>query len=237
MRTILIRFLRGSAALGFALLLGALAAHGAQAAEPGFIALAADRGFQGNEEIRDAFDAFTAGRNAELVFATDARTREALDRALAKLAERGAKRALVLPVFLSTSDPQLQHVKELLATPVLPVSFARPFGESYLAVEALAERLRPIRDPARTRLATWREDWPEKREPWVRAVRDMIEEAGRDGGRALVIPARTNGRGPERRFLDGMKFELGEGFAPHPLFVRWFEQQVQAGAAKLRVSP
>jgi sirohydrochlorin ferrochelatase len=83
------------------------------------------------------------------------------------------------------------------------------------------------------RHATWREDWPDKRAPWIQRVRDMVQEAGKDGGRAIVIPARTNGTGPERRFLEGLSFELGEGFAPHPLFTRWFEQQVQAGAAAL----
>jgi hypothetical protein len=55
--------------------------------------------------------------------------------------------------------------------------------------------------------ATWREDWPDKRAPWIERVRAMVDEAGRDGGRAIVIPARTNGTGPERRFLEGQRFE------------------------------
>lgn len=83
------------------------------------------------------------------------------------------------------------------------------------------------------RYATWREDWPDKRASWIQRVRDMVQEAQKDGGRAIVIPARTNGTGPERRFLEGLTFDLGEGFAPHPLFQRWFEQQVQAGTAAL----
>ncbi|MBI2315801.1 MAG: hypothetical protein HYU75_01860 [Betaproteobacteria bacterium] len=62
----------------------------------------------------------------------------------------------------------------------------------------------------------------------------MVMEAGRDGGRALVIPARTNGRGPEQAFLEGLTFDLGEGFAPHPLFLRWVEAQVEAGTSVLR---
>lgn len=534
----------------------------ARASDPGFVAVAADRGFQGNEEIRDAFDAFAAGRNAELVFATDARTRETLDRAFSRLAERGAKHVVVLPVFMSAADPKFLQVKALLSTPPQPVTFARPFGESYLAVEALADRLRTVRgrgqtgivvagygadgagsrqrltrdwqriadraadgfgfarvqsivwddgkvpereakraesrrllgqavqgsgrvavvpfhfgrrldgmmsydaelkqalstgaefvthgpgpeallatwmvreanrrsvleprdigvillahgsdfhwnetmrqavqpletryrveyvfsmadqplverairrlenrgaraavivrvfgledsfkadvermigadiegdravstkaihahhaghghagshgqeDPASSpparirsplpmatvggvgahplfaqalleraralsreprsetliltahgagedsrneqwlkilgevaaqmkaggmpfrdiRFATWREDWPDKRAPWVKAVRAMVEEAGRNGGRALVIPARTNGRGPERTLLEGMEYDLGEGFAPHPLFARWFQAQVEDGMAALRDS-
>jgi sirohydrochlorin ferrochelatase len=84
------------------------------------------------------------------------------------------------------------------------------------------------------RHATWREDWPDKRGPWIKAVREMVEEARRDGGRAIVIPARTNGTGPERRFLEGLSYELGEGFAPHPLFVRWVEQQVDLGISTYR---
>jgi hypothetical protein len=75
--------------------------------------------------------------------------------------------------------------------------------------------------------ATWREDWPEKRVPAVEKVRSLVQEASGDGGRALVLPARTLGQGPECRLLEGLTFELGEGFAPHPLFARWAEQQVE----------
>lgn len=75
------------------------------------------------------------------------------------------------------------------------------------------------------RVATWREDWPDKREPWVARVRAWVEEAGRDG-EVIVIPARTNGTGPEATLLNGLNFRLGTGFAPHPLFARWVEEQV-----------
>lgn len=75
------------------------------------------------------------------------------------------------------------------------------------------------------RVATWREDWPDKREPWVTLVRGWVEEAGRDGD-VIVIPARTNGTGPEAKLLDGLNYRLGTGFAPHPLFARWVDEQV-----------
>lgn len=84
------------------------------------------------------------------------------------------------------------------------------------------------------RVATWREDWPEKRREWIEKVRQLVEEATRDGGRAIVIPARTNGQGREREFLAGLTFELGEGFAPHPLFARWLEQEIGEGTSALR---
>lgn len=82
------------------------------------------------------------------------------------------------------------------------------------------------------RVATWREDWPEKREPNIREIRDMVEEAGKDGGRAIVIPARTTGQGSEEEFLSGLEYDLGSGFAPHPLFVQWVDEQIKTGLAQ-----
>lgn len=86
------------------------------------------------------------------------------------------------------------------------------------------------------RTGTWREDWPDKRTPEVAAIRRVVEEAARDGGRALVIPARTAAQGNEREFLKGLDFELGTGFAPHPLFARWVEEKIREAAARLQVS-
>lgn len=47
-------------------------------------------------------------------------------------------------------------------------------------------------------VGTWREDWPEKRKPWVKKIRAMVTEANKQGGTAIVIPARTTGTGPEK---------------------------------------
>lgn len=106
-------------------------------------------------------------------------------------------------------------------------------NERWLRVlESLAAKMRAaggaeFRD---IRLATWREDWPEKRGPWVERVRAWVEEAGRDGT-AIVIPARTTSTGPEARLLSGLDYRLGSGFAPHPLFARWVEEQVRLALA------
>lgn len=86
------------------------------------------------------------------------------------------------------------------------------------------------------RVATWREDWPDKREPWVARVRGWVEQAGKDGD-VIVIPARTNSIGPEATLLSGLKFRLGSGFAPHPLFARWVEEQVKQALANGAASP
>ncbi|KXK43708.1 sirohydrochlorin chelatase [Nitrosomonas europaea] len=79
------------------------------------------------------------------------------------------------------------------------------------------------------KVATWREDWPDKRAPWVKKVRAMVTEASKQGDRVIVIPARTTSVGPEKRFLAGLEFELGEGFAPHPLFTQWVDEQIRQG--------
>lgn len=86
------------------------------------------------------------------------------------------------------------------------------------------------------RTGTWREDWPDKRAPEVAALRSMVEEASREGGQAIVIPARTTAQGAEREFLKGLTFELGTGFAPHPLFARWVEEKIREGASALGVA-
>lgn len=83
------------------------------------------------------------------------------------------------------------------------------------------------------KFATWREDWPDKRGEWIAKVRDMVKEAGKNNGTAIVIPARTNAVGPEDEFLEGLDYKLGRGFAPHPLFAHWMETQILDGNAKL----
>lgn len=82
---------------------------------------------------------------------------------------------------------------------------------------------------------TWREDWPKQRESAIARLRGIVAEAGGGDGTALVIPARTNGRGPEERFLAGLDFRLAEGFAPHPLFAEWIARQVESGRDRLHV--
>lgn len=106
-------------------------------------------------------------------------------------------------------------------------------------LESIADKMRANGGAAfrEIRVATWREDWPDKREPWVARVRGWVEQAGRDGG-VIVIPARTNGTGPEAKLLTGLDYRMGAGFAPHPLFARWVEEQVlQALDSRLSAGP
>lgn len=74
----------------------------------------------------------------------------------------------------------------------------------------------------------WREDWPDLRDMHIENVRNMVKEAGEDGGTAIVIPARTTRGGHADRWLGDLEFRHnGEGFAPHPLFVEWVEGLIQ----------
>lgn len=141
------RFVLLTALLSTALLSPACLAA-ADPPAPGFLVAAPDRGFTGNEDIRDAYAQFAAGRNAELLFVTDARSEPVLRRALRALRERGADEVVALPLFLSAAEPRYSLLQEQLARvraeseEFPPVQLAPEFGASYLAVEALAERLR-----------------------------------------------------------------------------------------------
>jgi sirohydrochlorin ferrochelatase len=138
-----------------------------------------------------------------------------LDRALA-LSKDPAKETIVLTAHGAGPDAQNAHWKTLLASLVGQMRAGK--GAAFRAIEA----------------GTWREDWPDKREPEVAAIRAMVEKGSTDGGRVIVIPARTTSEGPEKELLAGLAFELGSGFAPHPLFERWVEEQIEAGIAALR---
>ncbi|SMO36122.1 sirohydrochlorin chelatase [Gracilimonas mengyeensis] len=74
----------------------------------------------------------------------------------------------------------------------------------------------------------WREDWPDIRDKHIANVRKMVTEAQKDGGTAIVVPARTTQGGHAQRWLGDLEFKHnGEGFAPHPLFVEWVEGLIQ----------
>jgi sirohydrochlorin ferrochelatase len=209
--------------------LRAAAAGPLPASDPAFVLVAPDRGFLGNEEIRDVFEPFAEGRNAALVFVTDDRTGATLDEALRALTAKGSRRLVVLPFFLSRADRRYARVESLLAERAahLAVDWARPFGESYFAVEALADRLRAVREPGKTRVivvgAGARDDESQRAmlRDWERLtaaasaglgfestrtvletstekLRSALEEASRGAERTVVVPYHLGSK------LDGM---------------------------------
>lgn len=95
-------------------------------------------------------------------------------------------------------------------------------------MDARAQRLRLEGGFHRVRVATLREDWPEKREPSAAAVRNFVEETTRNGRTALVIPFRVFGFGPYAETLEGLEYRSdGRGLIPHPAVARWVAKQVE----------
>ena len=120
--------------------------------QTGYLVVAGDRGFVGNEEIIDEFQLFADGRNASLVFVTDARTEKYMKSGVARLLERGAKRIVMMPLFMSAADERYRLIRRMVEREriTVPVIRARLYGESLPAVEDLADRLRAIAQPRDT---------------------------------------------------------------------------------------
>lgn len=137
-----------------------------------------------------------------------------LDRARA-LSGNPARETVILVAHGSGSDHQNEQWRKTLET--IADHMRKAGGSDFQAIK----------------VATWREDWLDKRAPSIEEIRAMIEDAKKQGGRAIVIPARITGQGFEKKFLAGLDYDLGSGFAPHPLFVRWVEEQIKAGIAQL----
>jgi len=138
-----------------------------------------------------------------------------LDRALS-LSKDPARETVVLVAHGAGPDAQNDHWRGLLGS--LATQMRAGAGAKFRAIK----------------FGTWREDWPDKREPEIAAIRAMVEEGSRDGGRVIVIPARTTSEGPEDELLQGLTYVLGSGFAPHRLFEAWVEGQIRDGVAILR---
>jgi sirohydrochlorin ferrochelatase len=229
--------------------------------------VAPDRGFLGNEEARDAFEAFAAGRNAALVFATDERTKASLDAGLESLLAAGAQRVVVLPFFLSRSDARARRVEALLAGDARPrarIEWGRAYGESYLAVESLAERLRGLEATGGRRLivvgagARGVAPGPELLGDFLRLAESaaqglgfesvrVVVEGERERLRAAMADAAAGGLRPvvvpfhQGSKLDGMmsftglvrgaapgEAEVLEGdVTPDPAVVQWLQREAQ----------
>jgi len=212
--------------------------------EPGFLVLAPDRGFLGNEEIRDAFESFAKGRRASLVVVTDERTRGRLDAALETLRDAGAARVVVLPLFLSRSDPRLARAAALMTdAPSLPaLDWARPFGESVFAVEALASRLRRIEDRDRRTLVlvgSGAQDEAQARrlrEDWQRIGDAAAAGLGFESVRVVLVPRSADlgaalteaARGADRPLV--VPFHLGSKLDGMMTFDNQVRGEAPAGA-------
>ncbi|MEX0738642.1 MAG: hypothetical protein WD071_04820 [Pseudohongiella sp.] len=79
------------------------------------------------------------------------------------------------------------------------------------------------------KVATLREDWPEKREAAQQIVRDYVGAANAASRTALVVPYRVHGFGPYADVLEGLDYVADEtGLVPHPAVADWIERQIQS---------
>ncbi len=124
---------------------------------PGFLVIAPDRGYQGNREIKDAFQEFKKSHDAALAFISlnpddGDKVRAKLKECLTLLKNNGAKETVLLPLLLAEGDPHLKKAKALLgATQNLKI--APTMGDHYLIAQILEERAREIsQEPKKERL-------------------------------------------------------------------------------------
>jgi len=134
------------------LLAAPVPARAASRPETGFLVLAPDRGFLGNAETRDAFDAYRGRFKAALALLGPRGAAAELDAARASLRRQGAGEVVVLPLFVSENSPFLLDAKARLGAEA-GVLFAACFGRHPYALEALQDRAAALsRDPRRERL-------------------------------------------------------------------------------------
>src|SRR5699024_8936578 len=84
--------------------------------------------------------------NADILYVSNARSKNVLDQKLAGLIDNGARRIIILPLFISSANERWQMAKSWLEQytkkDIYSLLIAKPYGSSYLAVEDLADRLR-----------------------------------------------------------------------------------------------
>lgn len=103
-------------------------------------------------------------------------------------------------------------------------------------IDARAEVLRSTLPVRRVQVETLREDWPDKRQAAEVRIRDFVERADREGGRAIVIPFRVQGFGPYTEVLKGLDYVSdGRGLVPSPQLEQWVRRQaIELQAADFR---
>lgn len=86
------------------------------------------------------------------------------------------------------------------------------------AVDAV-KKAAPFRKVA---AVTLRDDWPEAHAKAVAEIKAFVAEAKRDGGRALVVPYRLYGFGPQSSSLEGLDIVTDDkGLLPDPSVASW----------------
>jgi hypothetical protein len=96
------------------------------------------------------------------------------------------------------------------------------------ALEARAAAVLALAPFRRVEVMTLREDWPEKRAESEKRIRAFVEQAGGDGGKAIVIPYRVQGFGPYAETLKGLAYASdGRGLLPSTEVQHWVRRQAR----------
>ncbi|MBX9897104.1 MAG: hypothetical protein K2Y17_04270 [Qipengyuania sp.] len=132
---------------------------------------------------------------------------------------------LVERVRTLSRDPQRESVLILAHGPEDDAENERWIGQ----IDARADAVRELAPFRRVRVETLREDWPEKRRASEARIRGFVEEANRQGGRAVVVPYRIQGFGPYAEVLQGLSYVSdGRGLLPSANVRQWVRRQVEA---------
>jgi sirohydrochlorin ferrochelatase len=115
----------------------------------GFLVVAPDRGFLGNQEVRSLVDEFKKSYTATLGLAgrdytgVEGEYAAYLIRAAQELKQAGATEIVAIPLFLSDADPLFKRVRPLLPayTGGLPVRWAQAMAHDYLIGQIVLDRV------------------------------------------------------------------------------------------------
>lgn len=116
----------------------------AQQSETGFLVIAPDRGFMGNQEVRDIHTSFSESYLSSLAFVTSEETDRFLNEGIESLSEQGVSEIVVIPLFLSAHHPLYKLAEERLTNTGLtdlPMEITETMSQSYLTAEILVDRI------------------------------------------------------------------------------------------------
>ena len=140
---------------------GWMPAGAAPPAKVGFLVVAPDRGFVGNQEVRELVQDFkkeypvALGLIGREYTGVEGEYAVYLTRAVQELKKAGVTEIVAIPLFLSAADPVLQRVIPTLPAYAagLPVRWAPVMAESYLTNQVVLDRVEALsQEPEQERL-------------------------------------------------------------------------------------
>ncbi len=156
-------------------------------AKTGFMVVAADRGFLGNQEINAVLDEFRQTHIASL--ALIGRNRQGVEgdyadyiqRAVSELEKQGVKNIVAIPLFLSGADATFRQYRQQIASMKgrATIRWAPPMADSYLTAQILLDRVEALStSPAQERLVVLGSGAVD--EDSAQRIRDDLEELLRE---------------------------------------------------------